>query len=83
MSRKIAPTLVEMVALCSKLEIPDSIESAKARAELRALLAVARAARRVAQDWDRWDEATPETCRAFHRALARLDKASATPRGDR
>lgn len=44
--------------------------------EVRALLAVAAVARRVARDWDRWDEATPETCRAFHRALARLDRAS-------
>lgn len=54
----------------------DHPDVAQCRAELKALLAVARAARRTHREWLRWDEATPETVRAVAVALARLDKVS-------
>ncbi len=47
-----------------------------ARAEVLALVAVARAARTTANEWNRWDEARPETCARMYRALARLDALS-------
>lgn len=77
MSRaKIAPTLQAFIPRLAYRTELERVVNAKALRELKALLAVATAARRVARDWDHWDEATPETCKAFHRALARLERAS-------
>jgi hypothetical protein len=73
---RVAPTLRNWIDRRSCNEPPGKcvVGCDKARAELRALLAVARAAKRVENDWERWDEARQDTIDAFHRALARLER---------
>lgn len=76
MSRKMRLMVSEIVAAAPGMAFrPEEWETAAK--ELRALLAVARAARPALglMTDEKWD--------ALQHALARLDKASATPRGDR
>ena len=76
--KKIAPTLRRIVNRESGWL--RSIQGGEAKAELKALLAVARYARIWAAT-DPWPSITDARLNALHRALQRLDRASAGGRG--
>ena len=75
MSKRIAPTLTAIVE--RKSGWLRHLTTGNAAGELRALLAVARAAKRVKPYTEGW----ADRCDRIWDALDRLDKASAPPKG--
>jgi len=73
-SKRIAPTLTHVVGLLNLLPDLEGADAVACRAELRALLAVARAARRFTEAENEDQDAMAFD--ATRRALIRLDKVS-------